>query len=1034
MKHLILQICKPLRSPRSSVFKMILPLLLIIGSFSGSMAQSVLKGKVTDETGSGLPGVNILIKGTTNGTNSDVNGDFSITVSGDDDVLTFSFIGYETMEVSTAGKSNITVSLVPSIQSLSEVVVVGYGTQKKTDLTGSVASVNLESFQQAPNTNLGQFMQGTVPGLNVGVATSAGATPQISIRGRVSLNGNQDVLIILDGIQYNGSLSSINPDDIAAIDVLKDASSTAVYGAQAANGVILITSKRGKPGKPTISFKSLYTSQKPTMGDFVPNNREQYLAGLTEAFYTQAYTAASGYTQPDPTFNVKNVVDGSMRGTDGELLPNDFNWWNAGTQAGSILENNISLAGGTDKVNYLLSGALVDQKGLIINDNFNRKTLRANLEIKPLDWLKFGLASSGSFVNQDGAEPSFGSLIRASPLLVPYAANGDLIISPTNTIELNPFINYLVDDKDRHNYFFANIFTEIDFPFLKGLKYRMNFGNNYRTDKHYYASKYDQGQAGRAYKDDREYYDYTFDNIISYSKVFGKHDIGATLLYGAIERKYNSTFTEGRGFSRLTLSYNDLALATTQLANSDAWQESLNYQMARVNYKYNNRYLLTATVRRDGYSAFAKNNKYAVFPTVAAGWVISEEGFMGGLEKVDQLKLRVGYGEIGNQTSRYKSLASLTTSAAYIFGDGGSTQFGQQVNTLGNDDLKWERTKGLNIGVDFSLFNYKTTGSLEFYNNNTYDLLYDVQIPSATGFDLISTNLGQINNKGFEAKITQEILNKSDFNWSATLVFSTNKNKIVTLTGQDLDGDGKEDDLISSGLFIGKSIQTIYDYQTDGVYDLNADRLPGFPIGSMRVIDQNNDGVIKAADDRTFIGRQEPAYRWSLINNFSYKGFNLSVFLNSVQGGKNGYMGINRPYANNTPQYWREDNTIRWNDFVGMDYWSPNNPNGKYPRVISGSHAVAEPGMYQDRSFIRLQDVSLSYNLAHTLLKKLNTTNFSVFVSGKNLITWTKWEGWDPEATRTDTSTTPPTIYPIGLDTNGRPVLRAYTVGVSITY
>jgi TonB-dependent starch-binding outer membrane protein SusC len=1017
-------------------------LLMLILTSSAVYAQNeTVNGKITDETGTGMPGVNIVLKGTTQGTTSDVNGDYSIKTSGDDVVLVFTFIGYRTQEISANGKTVIDVSMAPDVESLTEVVVVGYGIQKKSDLTGAVASVPLDNLKEAPNTNIAQFLQGTVPGLNVGVATSSGGTPPISIRGRVSLNGNQNVLIILDGIQYGGSLSSINPDDIASIDVLKDASSTAVYGAQAANGVIILTSKKGKAGeRPTISFNTSFTTQTPTVGDFVPKNREQYLEGIRDAFYTQAFTEESGYTEPNPDFNVALFVDASMRDADNNLLPNDYNWWDAGTKTGTIFENNLSISGGNDHVNYLLSGGFVNQKGFIINDEFKRNSLRANIEIKPVSWWTVGLIASGSFVNQDGAEPSLATLQRASPLHVPRNAAGDLIISPTNTLELNAFLTYDVDDYDRHNYYFANVFTEVNFPFLKGLSYRLNFGNNLRTDKHYYASKYDGGQTGRAYKDDQGYYDYTLDNIITYKKEFNKHEIGLTLLYGAIERKFSSTFTEGTGFSRLNLSYNDLSLATTQRANSDAWEEALLYQMARVNYKYNERYLLTATLRRDGFSGFAKNHKYGLFPTLALAWVMSEENFIkDNISQIDQLKLRLGYGEIGNQTSRYSSLSRLTTLngslngvdyyTAYVFGDGGTSAFGQRVNTLGNDDLKWERTKGLNIGLDFSLFNDKTSGTLDFYNNNTYDLLFDVNIPNISGFNMISTNLGQIHNVGFEASITQRLLTKANFSWSTTVNYSTNKNEIVTLTGQDLDNDGVEDDLVSSNLFIGKSIGAIYHYQTNGVYDLDDTRLPGFPIGSMSVVDQDGDGDITPEKDRVFLGRTEPAYRISLMNNFSYKGFNLSFLINAVQGGRDGFMGVNRPYANNIPQYYREDNTIRWNDFVGIDYWSPRNPDGKYPRNISGTRAKVEPNMYQDRSFVRLQDVSLSYNLTN-VFKKLNARSLNVFVSAKNLFTWTKWEGWDPEAI--DTSVNPPA--PVGIVAGGRPVLRAFAIGASITY
>ncbi|MGF6930623.1 TonB-linked SusC/RagA family outer membrane protein [Chitinophaga sp. W2I13] len=860
-----------------------------------------------------------------------------------------------------------------------------------------------------------------MPGLNVGIATVAGGTPPISIRGRVTLNGNQNVLIILDGIQYTGSLSYINPDDIATIDVLKDASSTAVYGAQASNGVILITSRKGKINqKPRIAFSTSYTNQYPTVGNLKPYDREGYLNYLKEAFYDKAYLGPD-YTTPNPNFKIEDVADNSIRSPQGGLLPNNYDWFGEGTNTGTIGETNLSISGGGDRVTYLLSGSLVEQKGFIINDKFKRKSIRANIETRPLSWWKVGLLSSAAFINQDGAEPSFGSLQRMTPLIVPYDTSGKLIPFPMNTLEPNPFTTYNVDDYDRTNYYFANIYTDIDFPFLKGLNYRMNFGNNYRLSKHFFSSIYDAGQTGRAYKEFQDYYDYTFDNILTYSKTFGSHDITATLLYGAVGRKFNSTLSEARGFPRLTLSYNNLSQGNIQLAQSDAWEENLAYQMARVNYKFRDKYLLTAILRRDGFSGFAKNNKYGTFPVLALGWIASEENFMKGVTPFNYLKLRAGYGVTGNQTSRYTSIARVTTSAAYVYGDGGTTAFGQQVASLGNDNLKWERTKGMNVGVDFAAFNSRLSGSLDYYRNNTYDLLYSVAIPGVTGFSNIYTNLGQIRNAGFEAALNYNVIDKKDFKWSATFNFSANNNKIVTLTGVDANGDGKEDDLVSSSLFVGKSIRAIYDYKLDGIYQLNDTRIPGFPVGSVRVVDQNKDNDITQQADRVFLGRQEPAYRMSLLQTFSYKAFTLTLFLNSVQGGKDGYLG------NNNPSFFREDNSIRVNNLQGIDFWSPSNPTGKYPRNISGSRAKIEPNMYQDRSFVRLQDVSLSYNLATSLLKKFKAQSINLYVSGKNLYTWTNWEGWDPEANDNDGN-------PMGLIIGGRPVLRGFTVGLSIVY
>jgi len=996
-------------------------LLLILGPAFLFAQQKTITGHVKSE--SGLPvAASITVKGTTIGTTTNAAGNYSIQAAVGAKIV-ISAAEFLLQEF-TVGKDNIiNTTLVRADKALSEVVVVGYGTQKKIDVTGSVSRVNLENMENAPNTNIGQFLQGTVPGLNVGLSTFAGGTPPISIRGRVSINGNQNALIILDGIQYTGSLSSINPDDIASIDVLKDASSTAVYGAQAANGVILITSRKGKYNqKPRIAYSSAYTTQNPSV-DLRPLNREEYLEQFKDAFYTQAFTGPD-YTTPNPSFNVATVVDPTMRATPTTVLPNDFNWWKAGVKTGSIGEHNLSFSGGGDRVTYLLSGGLVNQKGYIINDYFNRKSIRANLEVKATNWWKVGLVGSGSFVKQDGAEPSLGNLTIASPLHVPFDANGNLIPSPTGTVVPNPFQTYYVDDLDRNQYYFANIYSDIDVPFVKGLNYRMNFGNNYRTSQHYFASQFDGGLTGRAYKENQDSYDYTFDNILTYTKKYRKHEITATALYGAIERKFSRTFAEGIGFARLNLSYNDIQSAATQKVTTNANSETLNYQMGRVNYKYNDKYLLTATVRQDGYSGFAKNFKSAIFPSVALGWIISSENFMANVKPVNFLKLRAGYGGIGNQTTRYQSLSRVGTNSSYVFGDGGGTAFGQQLNSLENPNLKWERTIGMNAGVDFTLLHNRLTGSLDYYNNNTFDLLFDLTLPTITGFNIITSNIGKINNKGFEAGLTYRVIDNKDFKWSSTFNFWANTNKIVTLTGIDANGDGIEDDLVSSGLFIGKSIQTIFDYKADGIYQLGETRLPGFQTGSFRVVDNDKTGTITAAD-RMFLGKQEPAYRFSWYNNVSYKNFSLSIFLNSVQGGKDGFLG------NNARSYFREDNSVRNNEFTATDFWSPRNPGGKYPRNISGSRSSIDPALYESRSFVRLQDISLSYQLGPKLLNKIKAQAVNFYISGKNLATWTKWEGWDPEALVTSNGVN---NVPDGLLLDGRPALKAITFGVHVTY
>jgi TonB-linked SusC/RagA family outer membrane protein len=971
-----------------------------------------VSGQVVQADGLPLPGATVVVKGTNLGISTDQDGRFTLTVP-PGSTLVISSVGFASKQIPLTGPtSSLSVQLLEDTKALDEVVVVGYGVQRKADLTGSVASADLEAFRDAPNTTIAQSLQGTVPGLNVGQVNAAGATPSIQIRGANTINGNNSVLIVLDGIIYNGSLSSINPDDVASIDVLKDASSTAVYGAQAANGVLLITTRKGKAGKTRISYSGSYATQTPSV-NLRPQNREEFLQRQRDLNYRTAYLAPD-YTIPNPSFDLSKNVDRLFLDANGNINDNDFDWWGAATSRGNIQDHQLSLSGGSDKTTYLVSGGYTKQLGYIINDKFNRKTVRINIETKATDWWKIGAQTFATVNDYSGAEPSLSNIVRHSPLLVPYDADGKLIPFPTNTVLANPFLTYDVEDYDKRLTLFGNFFSEISVPFVKGLTYRLNYGNNYRTTNRYYASEWAAGQTGQASKDMDTYYDFTLDNIVTYNKVIGKHEFTGTLLYSAINREYSRLNGNATNFTSLTLGYNSLQQGTNQFTTSNAWQESLTGQMARLNYKFSDRYLLTATVRRDGFSGFAANEKYGIFPSASVGWIITDEPFFK-YSAINFLKVRAGYGTNGNLTGRYTSLATVSPSAAYVFGDGGTTVFGQQVGSLPNRDLKWESTRGLNLGLDFVVLKSRLSGNVDLYRNRTNDLLFDVTIPDITGFSTIRTNVGNVENQGIELSLTSVNLETRGLKWSTTFNISGNRNKIVKLTGADADGDGVEDDLVSSGLFIGRSINTIYDLKTNGLYQIGDDIPTGYSPGTFRIVDGNGDGKLERATDRQFLGRQEPDYRTSLLNTVEYKGFTFRIFFNSVLGGKNSYLLANNPNLGGT----LDDNSRRLNYFSGIDFWSPSNPNATYAR--SAVAPTLGGSVYQNRSFVRLQDISLSYRFGGGVLKKMRADNLSVFVSAKNLATWTDWQGWDPETAQ-------------GFTDSGRPVLKGYSVGLNVTF
>nr|WKN39272.1 TonB-dependent receptor [Tunicatimonas sp. TK19036] len=985
------------------------------------LLEQTITGKVTDlSTGEALPGVNILAKGTSTGTVTDVEGNYRLTVADEVNTLVFSSIGYETMEETISGRNVININLSPDIQSLSEVIVVGYGTQNKSDLTGSVVRANIESFRESPNVNIAQSLQGTVPGLNIGQVDAAGENPSISVRGRSTINGNQNVLIVVDGIIYTGSLNDLNPNDIESIDVLKDPSSKAIYGAQAANGVILVTTKDGKSSsKPIFNYTGSFTTQTPSNA-LTLMNRDEFVQKSFDADWEISYEAPE-YTQLKPNWTYLDVVgDPELR--TGFENGYDYDWWDAATDPGYINAHNLSVRGNSGEVSYYLSGGYTKQKGFIINDEFERITTRINIESDLLEWFTIGAQTFGSFSDYSGTSPQLGSLARMAPVIRPTDENGEYILNPNGANIPNPFLEAAADDFDKRNSLFGNFYANIDFPFLEGLNYRLNFGNNYSWDRHYNSNRFDNGASGGAYKENISQYDWTLDHIISYKHTFAeKHQLDLTLVAGQRERNYERTNAIGINYNNLRLSYNDLSLATIQNIESEAWDESYLYQMGRINYEFDYKYLITATVRRDGFSGFARNEKTALFPSLGVGWIMSEESF---LDKpwLNNLKLRGSYGSNGNLVDRYSSLAILQTYAAYVFGDGGTTVFGQQVQNLANPNLTWETTTGFNFGLDFSVLSNRFTGSIDYYRSTTNDLIFDVAIPEITGFDQITSNVGKVANRGIEVVLNADVLRKNDFNWNVNVNFASNRNEIISLLGLDANGDGQEDDLQASNLFIGESINSIFDYESGGIIQLGEEAPDGFFVGTHRIVDQNNDDFIDP-NDRVIIGREEPAYRFSILNEFSYKNFTLRFFLNSIQGGKNSYLGRNM-----LDGFGIGDNVRRNNMWNGYDYWTPSNPDARYRRL--DQQPAFDYIYYGDRSFVRLQDITLAYRLRPSVLENIGIQNLKVFVSGKNLATWTKWQGWDPEVDRGADETQSSGSF----RANGRPVLRGFSIGLDMSF
>lgn len=988
------------------------------------VVQMPVSGTVRSEQGELLPGVSVVVKDSKQGTMTDEMGAFSLSVTGDDVTLVFSSIGYRTTEVELGNRTNIDVTLYADVQQLNEIVVVGYGTAQKKDLTGSVVRANVEEFRESPNISILQSLQGTVPGLNVGAITRAGTNPGMTIRGRTSISGSNTPLVILDGIIYRGNLVDINPNDIESVDILKDASAAAIYGSQASNGVVILTSKTGKGyRKPIVEYNVSYTRQEVSNKAMLPEDGAGFIRKIGDRFLTESRIGDDMLTMNpewDPTtqFFGTEILEGYQNGV-------ETNWWKLLTKEHPYIQNhNVSVGGKSEFSSYFFSLGYTDQQNVVLNDTYERYSFRVNLESNVSDWFKVGIQSFLSLNDYSGVSPSIENIVGMPPQASYVDENGEYILQPYRGI-LNPFLQMDQEDLDRRSNLFGNIYANIDVPFIKGLSYRFNLSQNSIVGKSFNFNPYAQNFTGTGSKSNSSQYLMTADNILSYQRTFGDHSVNGTLVYGVEKRTFESTTARSTLYDNPVLGYNNLSAgqAGLHVANSSGWKETSLYTMLRLGYIYKDKYIFTGTVRRDGFSGFGEDNKFGVFPSAAVAWRLSEEEFLkSNAPSVDDLKLRISYGLNGNRTvGRYQTLAKTESSVAlgYLFGDGADAEFGQQISSLANSELKWESTKSLNVGLDFALLHNRLHGSVEVYWANTFDLLYNINIPEINGFTNTPMNIGKLGNWGQELSLTGSPLRNTNLKWDVTVNFSRNRNKVLSILGLDNDGDGKEDDLISSKIFIGHPYGVAYDFNITGMWqleDYHAGTIPdGFTYGTYKVEDINGDGAYTADADRKIIGYSDPSHRFSVMNNVRYKGWELRFFINSIQGGKKYYYG--KP-GGSLPN---PDNIYKSNMF-NFDYWTPENPDARYRQL--GYYTVAMGAgfsPYIQRSFVRLQDVTLAYNLPTNLLGKVKISQAKVFINGKNLLTFSDWDGWDPE-----TGT--------GLNPDAYPLLRGYSIGLNVQF
>lgn len=956
-----------------------------------------ITGTVSDENGEPLIGVNILVKGTDQGTVTGIDGDFSLDAP-ENAVLVFSYIGYVPQEITLGTETTLKIVLQTELNQLNEVVVVGYGSSKKQDLTGAVARVDLDRTRLQPNANPVQSLRGTVAGVTVIDNGRPGSDASIQIRGRNSISASNNPLIVLDGIIYaGGRLSDINPNDIESIDILKDASSSAIYGSQAANGVILITTKKGTTDKPMIAFNTYYgTSDFAHTPDYL--DAEQYIKVRQDA------EIADKGPVPFQVLEEENMAAGIS-----------IDPWEAIKQKAPAYSNELSVSGRGERVKYYFSGSHTGVKSPVMGDNFSRIAARVNLDVSVTDWLNLGTNTGYSVKDQSGVRADLVAASYLSPYANLYYEDGVPRPLPMNIgLVVNPLTSTLLNDNlDLTKTLFTNTYAEVKLP-LTGLTYRLNVGYTQRNEKVYnYKPSFNREQffnLGSGNKYHYESQNVTFENILRYDRAFGNdHSLSLTFLYGAYTVQDESSSLSSSNIFNDALGYNGLEIGENFTINTAAGESQQISTMGRMGYRYKGRYILDLTVRRDGYSAFGPGRKYGVFPAVGLSWNLSEEPFLANAVHLNNLKLRASWGKNGNQgVSRYSSLSNVSQTY-YVFGDGAAPSVGLYSSSLGNPNLGWETTTSTNFGLDFAFFSNRISGSAEFYQSHTSDLLLTQRIPNTSGFETFLRNIGETENQGFELSLNTVNLEQGSFSWITSIALALNRNKIVKLTGNDLDEDGVEDDDIASNWFIGHPLGANFDYVFDGILQVGDDLslIPGAQPGHVKFRDLDGDGLITPAD-RAVVNSSQPNYTAGITNIISFKGLSLMVLFNIRQGGYSPNSGLN-PGTN----FYYSANVLN------VPYWTPDNPINTHPAI--NYRNPLDYGFYQSRSFVRLQDISLSYNLPQGLLKTLHLSNLRIYVSGKNLMTWTDWNGWDPE-------------FGVGGRNPGNngPLLKTYTVGLNL--
>lgn len=962
-----------------------------------------VNGKVTDENSEPLAGIGIVEHGTSHGTMTDSNGSFSISVA-PDSFLDFSCIGYKDLQIEVNNQDFLNVVMKVSYSQLDDAVVVGYGTVKKRDLTGAVSSISSKKLVESPALSAAEAIQGKVPGVLVTNSSwSPGSTPSILIRGVRSLKAGNSPLYVVDGIPISMAPNLISTSEIESIEVLKDASATAIYGSRGANGVILITTKKGRSGSMKVDYNGYFGLQ-------TIQNTLHLMNGSEYADYVrEAYRAAGQYDSDTPNIDLDKTLP-SFTGDDytwesiamaydenGNYDPSKVRsgalWWKEVERTGTVTEHQLNVSGGSDKINFSFGATYYRNSGVYKQQDYNRYTVKLSIDAKVKDWLRIGAQNHFSHSIQHRGH-NFQDCWRVNPLGRLYDDDGNLTLmtSGGDSQWWNP-LQYLVhgavNNPLKINRFLGSYYGEISLP-LDGLKYRLNVGLDFhsRQDYSFQSSNARGGNPNYASDSTQQTYAYTIENLILYDKTFGKHTFGLTLLQSIQENRAQSASISVQDLPSDELLYNDVGSASDILglsSNNQFW--SLASFMGRLNYNYQSKYYATVSMRYDGSSRLAEGHKWVAFPAFSLAWRLNEEDFMKDIEKIDNLKIRFGYGVTANTAISPYQTKGLLSQKHYNYGD--NLVIGYASSTLPDKSLTWETTGQWNLGIDYSFFHERLSGTIDAYLQNTHKLLLDRQLPVVSGYTSVLTNVGRTRNKGLEFSISSINIQNSNFTWSTDFMYSTNKEEIVELY------NGKVDD-VGNSWFIGEALGVYYDYNKIGIWQNTTEDLNEmaefnknghkFEPGMIKLEDINGDHKITADYDRKILGQVRPKHIFNLCNTFTYKHFDFNVVLYGTLGGmlRNNIRINHQSYRNNS---------------VKLDYWTPSNPTNKYPRPNRNyDNILYESSLYYEKSdFLRVKTITLGYSIPEKIIDKIGVSNCRLYVTAQNPYVFTDYTGIDPE-------------------------------------